>query len=313
VESETLLTQTLSTGYLTSQLAPYFDEDKLDCLVVVADRFEILAGAIAATYQNIPLVHIQGGEISGNIDDKVRNGVSSLSDLHFPCTKKAFSRLLSNPFVRGEVYFYGCPAMDLVFRRNPGNIDEILKNTSHTGPDKNPGECYNLVIYHPETDNFENADALASTFFEKIFEASKFKHYVVLWPNIDAGSDVLAKAIRRLREKNNNANISFYKNFSAENFIDVLSNANILIGNSSSFIREGEVLNKKALIIGQRQNGRDFGPNVKLLASLSEVSIETLNSKPEEENLISNDYGKGDSGSLIASEILNHFFPLLAQ
>ena len=305
IEGETPLTQSLSTGILISQLGTSMAEEKLSCFVVVADRFEVIAGAICASYQNIPLIHIQGGEISGNIDDKVRNAVSAMADMHFPCTELAFHRLVRDRMVRGQVKFLGCPAMDLLSAAQKCDYDEILMATPHTGKQKKTGKPYNLIVYHPETENFDRALDLASMFFSKIYEASTHRHQVVLWPNNDAGSYLCAKAIRQHREKMPDSDISFYKHFTAENYACVISGAEILVGNSSSFIREGDVLKKAAIIVGERQRGRDIGPNVSTVQNLEDLSVNQMLQETKAPTNQSNDYGNGKSGTAIANEILN--------
>ena len=305
IEGETPLTQSLSTGILISQLGTSMAEEHLSCFVVVADRFEVIAGAISASYQNIPLIHIQGGEISGNIDDKVRNAVSAMADVHFPCTQLAFSRLAKDRMVRGQVKFLGCPAMDILSEARKDNCDDILKNTSHTGVNKKSGKPYNLIVYHPETENFDQALDLASEFFSKIYETSKQRHQVVLWPNNDAGSYLCAKALRQYREKKPDADISFYKHFTAEKYACVILGAQILVGNSSSFIREGEVLKKSAIIVGKRQKGRDLGPNVSTVENLKDLSIDQMLQEANPPVKQRNDYGNGRAGTSIANEILN--------
>ena len=303
VEGETPLTQSLSTGILISQLGTSMAEENLSCFVVVADRFEVIAGAICASYQNIPLIHIQGGEISGNIDDKVRNAVSAMADMHFPCTEFAFSRLVKDRMVRGQVKFHGCPAMDLLPSVVKCDCDKILEDTPHTGTEKKAGKPYNLIVYHPETENFEKALDLASVFFSKIYEASKQRHQVVLWPNNDAGS-LCAKAIRQHREKCW-IRYKFLQTFHSRKLRLRCFGAQILIGNSSSFIREGEVLKKVAIIVGDRQRGRDTGPNVSTVQDLKDLSIDQMlqpTIAPKNQN---NDYGNGKAGTAIAYEIFN--------
>ncbi|GAA3910735.1 UDP-N-acetylglucosamine 2-epimerase [Litoribacillus peritrichatus] len=303
VEGETLLTQTVSTGLLVSQLAPLIDTVKIKCLIVIADRYEVIAGAIAARYQNVPVIHIQGGEVSGNIDDLVRNSVSSLSELHFPCTQMAYERLQSSYFVRGFIDNYGCPAMDLVYRREKKDINRILNSNGFVGNLKKRDSTYYLVVFHPETENYDEVEQIAQKFFNKIERLSKDTHIVVLWPNIDAGSDSVAKEVRKMRERNAELNISFYKNFSAEDYICVLENAEILIGNSSSFIREASVIGKKSILVGDRQSNRDIGKNVVAKLSVEEFSEFDLSSVINKTVTPSDTYGSGDAGKKISDKI----------
>ena len=303
IESETLLTQTLSTGILIQQLSQSFQENKVDAMLLIADRYEVLAGAISAKYQNIPLIHVQGGEISGNIDDKVRNAVSSMSDLHFPCSEKAYSRLKSSYFIKGNIFCFGCPSIDLLFKKGDLNIDEMLSKYSNLGKIKEKDKPYNLVMYHPETENFDYVRDLSLNFYEKIFEASKVKHQIVLWPNIDAGSDKISKVIRELREKNHNSNITFYKNFLSNDFVTLLKNADLLVGNSSSFIREGSTLGIPTILIGIRQRGRDLGENILKNINVDELKVKELEANYKKMKK-SYEYGEGNAGKRISLKII---------
>ena len=114
VDGENLITQSKSTGLGIIEISTAFQELKPDIVVTVADRFETMATAIAASYMNIPLAHIQGGEVSGNIDEKVRHAISKLSDIHFPATKLSKERLMKMGEKEDSIFNYGCPAMDLI-------------------------------------------------------------------------------------------------------------------------------------------------------------------------------------------------------
>jgi UDP-hydrolysing UDP-N-acetyl-D-glucosamine 2-epimerase len=306
IEGETLETQTKSTGLLLIELSSVLHREKPDVLVVVADRFEILAGAIGAAYQNIPVVHIQGGEVSGNIDDRVRNAVSMLSDLHFPCSEFALQRLASMQGRRGELMNHGCPAMDLVHSHVLKDPWQILNKYSHVGKAPKPDRPYLLLVFHPETEMFEQAQARARAFLGTMISAEVGVHLVMLWPNVDAGSDAVAKEIRRLRENHNDLPLAVYKHFSPEDYLDVMSGATALVGNSSSFLREGLHLGKAAVIVGTRQANRDCGENVVYAADLTiDLKLKVLNaiSRKVTPGFM---YGRGHAGKEIAESIL-HF------
>lgn len=304
VEGETLETQVKSTGLLIIELSSILHRISPDLLVLIADRYEILAGAISASYQNIPVVHIQGGEISGNIDDRVRNSVSMMSDLHFPCSNLAFQRLKKMEGRKGPVINHGCPAMDLIYTRETKNPWEVLRNNSHVGNTPEPGAPYLLLIFHPETDLYEQAQARTREFLEAMASPEVGMNLVMLWPNVDAGSDAVAKEIRRFREANRNFPLAVYKHFESEEYLDVMSGASVLVGNSSSFLREGLHLGKPAVIAGVRQTNRDTGKNAIIANDLGNDLVgKVLNSmgrKVSPEPM----YGNGESGQNIAKDIL---------
>lgn len=306
VAGEGLESQALSAGLLTIQLSGYLKEDEVDALVVVADRYEITAGAIAATYQNIPLIHIQGGEVSGNIDNKVRFAVSALADLHFPATDEAKDRL-QRSLVTGSIHNFGCPAMDLVIQpRTQRTLSDIFSHTSHTGEPPVHGEDYALVAIHPDTEAFDQRSVASEEIYAGIAELSQTTCCVVLWPNIDAGSDTFSKAIRRLREKAAFKKAVFVKNFHPEDYVEIIRNAAICVGNSSSFLREGSVLGKRVVLIGDRQRGRDkYSDLVEVDADRHAIvrggqAALTLNASP------SMRFGDGTAGEKIAHCIKNY-------
>lgn len=304
VEGESLETQAKSTGLLLIELSSILNRERPDALVVVADRFEILAGAIGAAYQNIPVVHIQGGEVSGNIDDRVRNAVSMLSDLHFPCSSPAVRRLETMAGRRGEIINHGCPAMDLVYTHVPVDPWKILQNYSHVGLTPSPDTPYLLLVFHPETELYEQAQARAEAFLTAMTCPVIDMHLVMLWPNVDAGSDAVAKAIRRLRESHANLPLAVYKHFKPEDYLDVMRGASVLVGNSSSFLREGLHLGKPAVVVGARQANRDAGENVVFAADLGVDLISKVREALVRKVTPGAMYGVGHAGKRIAEDIL---------
>ncbi len=304
VEGETLETQAKSTGLLLIELSSILHRERPDAVVVVADRFEILAGAISAAYQNIPVVHIQGGEVSGNIDDRVRNAVSMLSDLHFPCSEPARGRLETMTGRRGEIVNHGCPAMDLVHAQLPSDPWKVLDRYSHVGHAPQSGTPYLLLVFHPETDLYEQARARAEAFLATMTRPEIGMHLVMLWPNVDAGSDAVAKEIRRLRESNINLPLAVYKHFAPEDYLDVMRGASALVGNSSSFLREGLHLGKPAVVVGVRQANRDTGDNVVFAADLGADLVARVREALRRQVTPGTMYGVGSAGEGIASDIL---------
>ncbi len=304
VEGESLETQAKSTGLLLIELSSILHRERPDALVVVADRFEIVAGAIGAAYQNIPVVHIQGGEVSGNIDDRVRNAVSMLSDLHFPCSYPALRRLETMAGRRGEIINHGCPAMDLVHAHVPVDPWKVLQSYSHVGYSPSPGTPYLLLVFHPETELYEQAQARAEAFLAAMTNPEIGMHLVMLWPNVDAGSDAVAKEIRRLRESNRNLPLAVYKHFTPEDYLDVMRGASVLVGNSSSFLREGLHLGKPAVVVGARQANRDAGDNVVFAADLGTDLVMKVREALEREVVPGSMYGIGQAGKNIAADIL---------
>jgi len=261
IEGETLSTQAKSTGLGIVELATAFEDLAPDMVVTVADRFETMATAIASTYLNICLVHLQGGEVSGNIDDRVRHSITKLSDLHFVASEKSRQRVIAMGENPDFVFNFGCPAMDVLVQDDLTISNETMANYHGAGRPVDWSKPYILMVQHPVTTSYGEGFSQVSTTLNSL---NRFKDIqkVVLWPNIDAGSDDVSKGIRHFREQNLEAPIYYHKNFSPEDYARVLNNAACCVGNSSSFIREGAFLGVPTVLVGDRQRGREHGPNI---------------------------------------------------
>ncbi len=306
IEGESLLTQAKSTGLGIVELSTVFCDLKPDMIVTIADRFETMSTSIAAVYMNIPLIHIQGGEVSGNIDDRVRHAITKMADYHFVCSEDARQRVIKMGEYADTVFNYGCPAMDTL-AENDLNISnaEMKKYTGVGSTEVNWEGDYILMVQHPVTTSY--GDGLRQV-NETLCALERLPEYqkVVLWPNVDAGSDTVSKGIRMFREKGKATNFQFFKNFSPEDYARVLKNAKCCVGNSSSFIREGSFLGAPVVIVGDRQNNREHGSNIVFSDYNCEeiyqkVSQQILHGQYESSKL----FGNGDAGQFIANELIN--------
>jgi UDP-hydrolysing UDP-N-acetyl-D-glucosamine 2-epimerase len=262
LEGENLTSMAKTTGLGLLELATVFDNLRPDVVVTIADRYETLATAIAASYMNIPVAHIQGGEVTGSIDEKVRHAVTKLSDLHLVATKKSAERVINMGEDPEAVFVTGCPSIDLAFEimSDPTlNFDPFLKYGGVGAPvDLSNG--YLVVMQHPVTTEYELAR-------EHVFETLHAVRDTGLptlwfWPNVDAGSDGTSGGIRSFREREMPGNIHFFKNMSPTDFLRLIYNSRCLIGNSSVGIRESSYLGVPVVNIGTRQAGRERDSNV---------------------------------------------------
>lgn len=262
LEGENLTAAAKTTGIGILELSTVFDNLSPDVVVTVADRFETMATAISASYMNIPLAHVQGGEVTGNIDEKVRHAITKLADLHFVASPKAQERVIKMGENPAHVYMTGCPSIDLAH--------EILKNTQM---DFNPFEKYKgagsevdiskgyiVVMQHPVTTEYDQS----RIHIERTLDAAAELNMPVLWfwPNVDAGADGTSKGIRVFREHRDASNFHFFKNMEPDDFLHLLKNSQCLVGNSSVGIRESAYLGVPVVNIGSRQVGRERGHNV---------------------------------------------------
>lgn len=260
VEGETPATMAKSTGMAIMELSSIFENIQPDIVLTVADRFETMSTAIAASYMNITLAHTQGGEITGSIDESVRHAITKLAHIHFPASDEAQKNIIRMGEPSETVFNVGCPAMDLITDLDLSLPDNIFHKYKGVGPEIDQKQDYIVVLQHPVTTEFGKAyDQIKQT----LIGVTKLDMQVVwLWPNVDAGSDDISKGLREFRESNPNKLIHFFKNFSAEDYARVIFNSKCLIGNSSSAIREGSYLGIPAVNIGTRQHGREHGANV---------------------------------------------------
>ena len=260
IEGENPTTMAKSTGLAITELATIFENHKPDIALTVADRFETIATAVAASYMNIPVAHTQGGEVTGSIDESVRHAVTKLSHLHFAATEKARENIIRMGEDPATVFLTGCPSIDAIADIDLAIPNDIFLRYRGVGPDLNPDQPYLVVLQHPVTTEYgQGLDQIRQT-LDAVHGMGIQTAW--LWPNVDAGSDQVSKGLRIFREHNPNAPMHFYLNFEVEDYARLINNALCLVGNSSSALREGSFLGVPAVNIGSRQAGRERGKNV---------------------------------------------------
>ncbi len=260
VEGNDPIAMAKTTGLSLIDLAQEFHRIKPDVVVTVADRYETIATAIAASYMNIPVAHTQGGEVTGSIDESVRHAITKLSHIHFPATKNAANVLLRLGESAEKVFWVGCPALDLAHQVPREPIESVMNKYHGVGNELDFSKPFLLVSQHPVTTEFMDARQQIEQTLNAVL-AAKIQA-IWLWPNVDSGSDALSKRIREFREEHDEADMHFYRNFSSEDYVNILREATCIVGNSSSGIREASFLGTPSVNIGSRQNGRDRAPNV---------------------------------------------------
>ncbi len=271
VEGENPTTMAKSTGMAIMDLSTQFENLRPDVVLTVADRFETIATAIAASYMNIPVAHTQGGEVTGSIDESVRHAVTKLAHVHFPATDLAKDYLLRMGEEPERVHMTGCPAIDLIAGLDLSLPEGLFKNNKGVGAALDTNKPYLVVLQHPVTTEFGQG-------FEQVRETlaavlALDMQTAWLWPNVDAGSDDVSKGLRLHREHQGDGKLHFYRNFTPEDYARLIGNAACLIGNSSSGLREGAFLGIPVVNIGTRQRNREHGPNV-VHAAYDRVEIE---------------------------------------
>ncbi len=261
VEGENPTTMAKSTGLGIIELATLFENLKPDIVLTVADRFETLATSIAASYMNILLAHTQGGEVTGSIDESVRHATTKLAHIHFPATEESRERVIRMGEDPETVFNTGCPSIDAIADIDLGLRNDLFMRYGGLGPGLDvEGKPYLLVLQHPVTTEFGSGREQIEETLKALCELKM--QAIMLWPNIDAGSDDVAKGIRVFRENEHPEWLHLFRNFSVEDYARVLNNTACVLGNSSSGIREGSFLGTPCVTIGTRQQGRERGENV---------------------------------------------------
>ena len=298
-ENPTSMAKTTGIGLL--ELATVFDNLKPDVVVTIADRYETLATAVAAAYMNIPVAHIQGGEVTGSIDEKVRHAVTKLSDLHLVSTKAAKTRVEKMGECVDKIFVTGCPSIDLAAEVLPDpalNFNPFEKYGG-VGILNELENGYLVVMQHPVTTEYTLSREQIMKTLEAVYEIGL--PTLMFWSNVDAGADGTSNGIRSFREKVKPKNMHFFKNMSPTDFLRLLYNSKCLIGNSSVGIRECSYLGVPVVNIGTRQTGRERGQNV-LDVEYDKTQIgdaifnQIKNGRYDSDNL----YGDGKAGNRIS-------------
>lgn len=267
-----------------SGLSDYVKEIKPDLLVVHGDRVEALAGAAVGALNNILVGHIEGGEVSGTVDELIRHAVSKLSHIHFVANEKAKTRLVQLGEVSNAVHVIGSPDVDVMNSNLLPCIEEV-KN--YYGLDFSE---YAILMFHPVTTELEDLQRQISTVVDQVIESGL--NYVIIYPNNDVGTDIILGEYRRLAGL---GKIRIYPSMRFEYFLTLLKNARFIIGNSSAGVREAPHFGVPAINLGTRQHNRvqcSSVLNVEIEAAQIRRAIEDVEAKPRQTHTL---FGNGGS------------------
>jgi len=273
----------------------YISEIEPDLIVVHGDRVEAMAGAIAGSLNNILVTHVEGGEISGTIDELIRHSVSKMSHIHLVTNKKAKKRLIQLGELDSSIFIIGSPDLDLMNSENLPSLDVAKKYYDIDFKD------YAVAMFHPVTTEYEDIKKNIKSFVDALIQSDR--NYILIYPNNDLGSIEILEEYKRVE---NNPKIKIFKSLRFEYFLKILKNAQFIIGNSSVGIREAPYYQVPSINIGTRQNNRvqldsiiycDYDTNSILEAIDNVKNIKT--------NQVIKEFGDGNSDKL--------FYKLLNQ
>lgn len=307
----TTMAQSAGMGLLT--LPPVLEQLKPDVFLVNADRFEVLPAAMAAAYMNIPVAHTLGGEVTGTIDESVRHAVTKLAHLHFVAHPKAAERVVAMGEHPEDVFIVGNPSLDIARSLVERPLTtELSRLETGVGAPIDLEKPYILAYQHPVTTEHTDADRQITETLRALEDVGM--QIVMLWPNPDAGSDLLSKTMRTFREQGPRTPIHFLRSLGAEEYLHLLKHAACVVGNSSSAIMEGGFFGTPAVNVGTRQAGRERCRNV-VDVGYDRTSIATAIRAQLAHGRHEPDYlfGDGRSGARIAAILADHRMAIQKQ
>ncbi|MEZ8281646.1 UDP-N-acetylglucosamine 2-epimerase [Vibrio splendidus] len=275
-------------------LSDYVKELKPDMIVIHGDRVEAMAGAIVGSLNNTLVAHIEGGEVSGTIDELIRHAVSKLSHLHFVSNDRAKVRLIQLGESESNIHVIGSPDLDIMTSPNLPSIQEVKARYDIDF------DSYSVFMYHPVTTDIENIPLKIKQSVDALIESEK--NYVVIYPNNDHGSEYIISEFERL---NCLDNFRVFPSIRFEFFLTLLKDAEFMIGNSSAGVREVPFYGKPTINLGSRQDNRSKSPSIfNVEENMSDIlsAIEKTNglqfNKIEE-------FGQGDSDQLFLQALMD--------
>ena len=288
---EDLTSMSKSVGLCTLEMPTLFNLYNPDVVLVSGDRFDILGVVISAVLMNIPVAHMEGGEVSGTIDESIRHAITKLSHIHFPATVKSAKRIVRMGEKKTLVFNVGCPASDIILSVKPS--PSILKKYN-----MDKSKPFLLVVQHPVTTEYDFASQQIEETLKAIDDLGI--QTIMLYPNVDAGSKTITRVIRTFQREHKLEHVFFYKNIQFEDYISLLSQTSCFVGNSSSGIKETCYFGTPAVNIGTRQNERERGKNVVDVKydknSIKKAILGSIRHGKYKPEYI---YGKGDSAPKI--------------
>ena len=241
-----------SMSHTLKGLNNYIKKNYLDLIIIHGDRMEALAGAVAGAFNNIPVAHIEGGELSGTIDDSIRHSISKLSHFHFVSNLESKKRLIQMGESKKSIFVIGSPDLDIMKKKNLPIFSKAQKFYNFKSKD------FCIIIFHPvTTSNSENIKNLK--IIEKLVLENSKVHFLCILPNNDPGSNKFLNLYKKLSKQKN---FKCYPSMRFEYFLTFLKKSKLIIGNSSSGVREAPFFGVNCINVGSRQNKRVLKSNL---------------------------------------------------
>ncbi|MBL8700147.1 MAG: UDP-N-acetylglucosamine 2-epimerase (hydrolyzing) [Alphaproteobacteria bacterium] len=301
-DGATLAAQTESAGRAVTTTGAAFGRLAPDIALVIADRYEAVSIALAAACMNVPIAHLEGGEVSGSIDERFRHAITKLAHLHLPANDEAAERIERMGETRERIVVVGTPSLDLLAAVDLRDAGLVARAPGGSGDAIDWTGGYLVVSQHPVPTESESA---ASQIDETAAAVARIG-LPTAWmlPNMDAGGDGVARVLDALRARGIGAPLRFYPSLPLEPYAVLLHGARCLVGNSSSGIREGAFLGVPVVNVGSRQHGRRRGRNVIDVANARDAIEAAIRQQLAHGRYASDPlYGDGHAGTKIAAAL----------
>ncbi|CAM3027318.1 UDP-N-acetylglucosamine 2-epimerase [Legionella worsleiensis] len=286
VENTNHSTMAKAVGFELIGFTEVFEREKPDIVLLLGDRGEMLAGALAAVHLNIPIVHLHGGERSGTVDEMIRHAISKLAHIHFVATESSRDRLIKMGEKESSIFVVGAPGLDELKRFKTSSRSHFYQHYAF-----NPEQKIALLIYHPVVQEYQEIKKQCQNVIEATLSAGL--QIICLEPNSDAGGQLIREVLNDYRHY---PSLRIIKHLHRSEFIDCLANVDVMVGNSSSGIIEAASFKLAVVNVGTRQNLRERSNNVIDVGIDHEAILSGINralNQPRED--IINCYGDGHS------------------
>jgi len=286
-------TMDLTLAKTIEGLSSYVKTINPDLIVVHGDRVETLAGAIVGSLNNILVAHIEGGEVSGTVDELIRHSVSKLSHIHFVSNAEAAKRLKQMGEIKSSIFTIGSPDIDIMFSEELPDLETVKEYYQI------PFDTYAIVMFHPVTTEAKEMQQYADNFIAALW--NDFHNYIVIYPNNDLGSQYIIEGYKKLED---NSRFRVFPSLRFEYFLTLLKNSQFIIGNSSAGIREAPYYGIPIINIGTRQQNRAVHADI-LNVDYEEQNITNALQKINLHQILQSDtdFGQGNSAQLFLESI----------
>jgi UDP-N-acetylglucosamine 2-epimerase (hydrolysing) len=247
--------------------SPYLKKIKPDLVVIHGDRTEPLACALSALLNNFLVAHIEGGEVSGTVDEMIRHAISKISHIHLVSNLIAKKRLIQMGENKKNIFVVGSPDVDVILSKDLPKLAKVKKRYDINF------ENFNIGILHPVTTNLKNLQKEANIFFSSLVDSKL--NYILIYPNNDLGSQIILSELLKFKKYKN---LKIFPSIRFEYYLTLLKNSSFIIGNSSSGIMEAPYYGVSTINLGNRQKNRLRSKLIKNIGFSKKIILETINS-----------------------------------